>query len=470
MIAFPYSADLNGHGRDDDDDEDSSNEGNGNDKELTREMRKATIEMKRTSNAIFDLVGTMKEQMAAQATALTTVAPATRAGTKWTERLMLFQQQMLLFASADTSIPLQAIPATAPNEYFRRFLEGSVKQSLLTLINDLHVVFNIPIVVDRNLVNTLHSMLLMTSQGAEHACRYSVFFMAPSSLADNATAAMNDIEFNLRSENHSLSEEHIKAASKSKMSIPNTIGDLKDSIRNYAGILQYVFSERSEPYKAISGLLKEMEGDTNTYIQALNTDPLFIVKFMVAIDDKMRFFLDTCTRVKEYKEVKLKLLDFSGNIYNIKLRTFNRHIPKYLQAIMDAKKGTPKNDGTANQGSQATGEKGNKKRNNSNDKSPNKSPNKKGKATHKQNPDHIVAWTIQAKHFQHFAKTKETIPKYKGEHVCLKWHLNGHCGEGSNCQRVSTHVKLTGTDFNAMDAWFNDKAATAPDAAAGQQG
>ena len=472
-IAFPYSANLNGYEQDEDDSEASNSGGNGNDNELRREMRKATTAMKRTGDAIFELVGTMKEQMASQATALTTVAPATRAGTKWTERLMPFQQNMLLNASADTRIPTTAVRATAPNELFRRFLEGPSKQSLQTLANDLNVIFNLPILVDWNLVTTLHSMQLMTSQGAEHACRFSIFFMAASSLAENAAAAMNDIEFNLRSENHLLSEEHIKTASKSKMSIPNTISDLKDHLRHYKGLLQYVFSEVSEPYKAISDLLREMENDTNTYVQALTTDHLFIVKLMVAVDDKMRFFLDTCTRVKDYKEIDLKLLDFTADIYNIKLRTFNRHIPKYLQAAMEAKKGTPKSDGTtnANLGSSTTGEKGNKKRNNSNDKTPNESPNKKSKATNKQNQHQVAAWTIQAKQFQHFAADKESIPQYKGEHVCLKWHLNGFCGSGSTCERVSTHVQLTGADFNTMDKWFkSNKAATAPTLATGQQG
>ena len=160
----------------------------------------AVISMNRTAEAIRDLVAalTANQQSGAQGSNVTSVAPSPRP-TKWNERLMGFQQKMLLRASADViTNPKEVSPATEPVEFFRLFLEAPKAHSLWTLVYHLHTVFKILIVVDRNLMSILQGLHLTTHPGAEHPCRLSLFFMGSVNAAKVTANALSDVEFTIR--------------------------------------------------------------------------------------------------------------------------------------------------------------------------------------------------------------------------------------------------------------------------------
>ena len=398
----------------------------------------------------------------------TPVTPANprKTSAKWSDGLNPWSVKMITRAAADVTVAkgIPIVPAEAPTTLFQDFLkETGAKNSCNTLTHHINGLQCINTTVDRNLSNTLHTLILVPPIGSEKPGRYTLFYMGRSSSTNPMGASLSDLEFNMRRDANMLHEEHIQAVSKSKITIPKSVLDFAQYLKNYRNIWNYMITETSALSIAITRWIAEVETEQAHYENMFSANPEFIVQLMLAITERVNTYLDSCTRAEEFSDVDMSVLDFTRDFADIRSRRFHLSLPPFYKKLTTSQNGSSDKETTSGKGTsdESNKSKSGNKRASDKESQKDKAGAKKSKGTTR-NSKAVAAWKTTEGNFAHFAKEAKTIPKHQGTSICLKWHLIGKCSYGDGCERASTHTQFDsdGATYEKMDSWYNGLKAT----------
>ena len=262
----------------------------------------------------------------------------------------------------------------------------------------------------------------------------SVFFCCPAPIlqGDGGQAQpMSHEEAELRKEAKALTEAQIQALLKSKINVPSTFDELSCTLENFGHEVELATDKASGLFFAVQKVCTGVKANAQKFRALIANDKQFIPRFLQKIDILVQNFIDSCAKNKSVGKLNWMALDkLQKMVKKIATTgdTVNVSIPPAVLALM-----SPNNPKKRKKGGSETGDKS----------TPviNESPNSAWKLKENESFGRVFGGRMQS------------IPKYRGENICGRYHIMGKCRLGDSCRRAVSHCPLTGDAKQAMDDW-----------------
>lgn len=221
------------------------------------------------------------------------------------------------------------------------------------------------------------------------------------------------------------SQQDIQELLKQQIFLPKNVDGLIQHISNGALVSSFLFGKTSFLCSSIQDCLQQVKSNRVTFVQYHNQDPLFLSKFLFAIDRRIYNFLVGC---ECGKFIPNNLL-FSATVESI---THHSNFSGSLPLSISRKRL-------------------------SNDKDKDKDKDKQNEGKKIKNPHPVEKWIHPEHHeFTKLHQNQKACPKLNNEMICARYHCKGNCF--SDCRRKITHKQIdpNSTEGKAFTKWVED--------------
>jgi hypothetical protein len=340
----------------------------------------------------------------------------------------------------NASAPNEEIAAGSPTEHCKNFFkQSSHGNAKLNFVRCLKHDFNAQVEVPAGVITSIYNGGFQWSKD-DTPSNFSVFsFPEPQVFAKRAIQDCIILQLKEIS-GKGLSNEDIKDALKQGIAIPDSIESMKYSFFNMVAASKFFFGPNSCLSQKLITVFNHIVQNRYIYSSLAHQYPLFIAKFMFAVDTRVNLWLEACEEHKFRDQVDDTLIDFTDIIKDVRLRNFNYILPPSIREVVEKANNTKDTDESLELGPTSK-----KKRTTSPEENSRKINNSK-----------IAKWLTNDETYNKCFRSQDILksrPKLNGVPMCHRWHCKGYCFE--NCNNKASHIASNEVASCAKKAFEN---------------
>jgi len=315
----------------------------------------------------------------------------------------------------------EAKPSSLGDEAVKFFSLPGVKHALIHL-NSLLENKGISIKISHAVANALYCGAfkwsnLVTPSGLSASVLETESFLRNDILRDAMVLEANT--------KFSISEEYVEKLTSTSIQFPTTSEQVIDRFKAMQELATLFFQMESFIAQFYISLVNWATRCKKILDVRITMDPKFIAKFLVATDERVNIYLDSCMKAESPREVSHRYLNHRSICNDIEVNSFFYSLPSSVKLVS----ATPPGAGTKR-----------------------KADDSLQQLDRVKNHNMVEAWKLRPgeNYTDVFQDKVSSGPLLSmGCYGCHKFHNKGFCY--SDCRNAKSHCTLKGDDFNQFD-------------------